>query len=219
MIAIVIPSLGEVDLQWSLCFSQVVRNTSHELTIFTSKHYRLDWARNLAVMEALKQQPSHLLFWDSDIIPCMVTKEGLQLFTRAIDYMLELNYPVVSAVYYTSKLLPNCFDYVGGKEIFRPVDLSELKGKRFFCDGVGLGFCLIDARVFSVIEPPWFEYKVELSKKANRYSIREVSEDLNFCLRLHKHGFKVFCLGELWCRHIHKFSILEPGKFELVPTR
>jgi len=219
MITIIVPSLGDVDLQWALAFAQLIKQTSHEISVFTSKHFRIDWARNQAVIQALKQNPSHVLFLDSDIIPYILTNDGLRFFPNAIDYMLSLCYPIVSAVYYTSKLLPNCFNYVGGKEIFRPVELEKFKGKRFFCDGVGLGFCLMDARIFSVIEPPWFEYRVELRKGEKGYELREVSEDLSFCLKLREHGFKILCLGELWCKHIHKFKIVDPKNLEIVPTR
>ena len=215
MIAIVVPSLGDVDLLWAISLAQVVRSTSQDVTIFTSKHYRIDWARNMAVIEALKLRPSHILFWDSDIIPTLDDK----VFVKAIDYMLDFCYPVVSGIYYTSKLIPNCFKYVGGDDIFLPLNLEEVRGKQFFCDGVGLGFCLVDARVFSLIEPPWFEYRVELRREDGGYSIREMSEDLVFCLKLREHGFKILCLGELFCKHIHKFSIDSPNRLEIIPTR
>ena len=213
------PSLGSVNIEWAFRFATIASNTNAQLFMFTSKHFRIDEARNRAVLEALKLNPTHVLFWDGDVIPFTYgPNQEPVLNPKVIEIMLNWRYPVVSAYYYTSKLLSNTFIYDEKECIYKPYEIPYERAIEFV-DAVGLGFCLVDARIFRMIEPPWFEYKCEYEKTENGLKITEVSEDITFCDKLRKLGFKVMVLRRIFCKHIHNAYIVGKDKFELVRTR
>jgi len=215
-VAIVVPSLGDVNILWAFRFAHIVKHTSAQIDLFTSKHFKIDEARNRAVIEALKRNPTHILFWDGDCIPYLVQDDKLVMYPQIIDYMLSFQYPIVSAYYYTSKQEPNAFVVQDGKYM-----LYEIKPGNgiSYVDVVGLGFCLIDARIFKLIDPPWFNYETKYELEGNNLKIFEKSEDISFFDKVREHGYKVMLLHNVFCKHIHKAFIMGRDKFELVKSR
>ncbi|MHC1624465.1 MAG: hypothetical protein ACXQS2_00410, partial [Methermicoccaceae archaeon] len=84
---------------------------------------------------------------------------------------------------------------------------EDIVNKHFYVDAVGLGFCLIDARVFDRIEYPWFEYIVDVVDGRKR----EISEDFNFFLKTIEKGFKVLVDGGVICPHEANVQLLWNG--------
>jgi len=215
-ISVIVPCLGDVDIQWSFGFAHILSNTRAQIDLLTSKHFKIDEARNRAVIEALKQNPNYILFWDSDCIPFLYNNGKLEFYPQIIDYMIEHRYPIVSAYYYTSKLQPNTFIVENGN--YKLVELTIGDGVSFV-DAVGLGFCLVDARIFKLIEPPWFIYETKYEKRDKGISIFEKSEDVSFFDKVRELGYKVMVLNNVFCKHIHKAFVIGKDKFEMMPTR
>jgi len=216
-IAVITPSLGDVDIQWSFRLAHILSNTSAQVDLLTSKHFKIDEARNRAVLEALKKNPTHILMWDSDIIPYLYQNKELVFYPQIIDYMLSFRYPIVSGYYYTSKLQPNAFIVENGNYKLYKIEPEE--NSISFVDAVGLGFCLIDARVFRCIDFPWFLYDTKYERRGQDLIITEKSEDVMFFDKAREHGFKVMLLHNVFCRHIHKAFIMGKDKFEMISTR
>jgi hypothetical protein len=194
-------------LEWSIFFSQIVARTQTQQAFYASKHFELDQARNQAVLKAINEfNPTHLMFIDSDIIPHLITEDNKLIFyPEVINLMLSYHYPIVSGTYFTSKMVPNTFKHKEGM-IYEPV---EFKPKEImFTDACGLGFCLIDARVFlKLMEEglfPWFEYISKYESKEGKINVFEMSEDINFFDKCRKLGFSVMVLGQIFC--LHEFS-------------
>lgn len=121
---------------------------------------------------------THLLFWDSDIVPK----------TQAVQQLLDHQLYVVSG-FYVSKGLP-CepiayYDTGDGK-------LAPFMGRKLEkCAAAGLGFCLIRREVFDLVAPPWFE---------------AVAEDFHFFKQLHKHNIQPWVDFGVECGHIGRWT-------------
>jgi len=202
-IAYIIPNLGKVSIEWALSLATLVHHTKAQQYFYVSKHFRLDTARCEAVIKAYEVKPDYFMFIDSDILP-HIEKEGeLYPFPDAINYMLRYKYPIVSGYYYTSKLVPNTFERKTEK-IYEPIEIEKEK-ETAFVDAVGLGFCLIDRKIFDLmIEKdlvPFFDYEIEYKRKDEKFIISEISEDISFFRKLNDLGFRVLVLRKLFCKH------------------
>jgi GT2 family glycosyltransferase len=216
-IAIGIPSRGQVHLDWSLNFAHIIKATRYPIQVFVSRHYCIDRARQQLVDVAREQKCTHLFFIDTDIIPTIFKDNQFIPFPEVINEMINYNYPVVSAVYLSKKdFKPAIYEYTNDKLPFKlkEIDFEEIKNKTFFVDGIGLGCCLIDMKVFDILEKngfyPFFEYVTDYKNKI------EYSEDLDFCLKLLKCGIKIMCVP-IYAKHIAAVNLLPNKTIEYAP--
>jgi len=206
-IAVVTPTTSQVNVKWALWLVQLLKSKKAEFSLYTSKHYKIDEARNLAVLSAFAINPDYILFLDSDILPFVATKEGkLVPDPNLIDAMISLNCPVVAGYYYTSKLLPS--SYVKKGDHYEPVKLEVFTDKIHWVDATGLGFCLVDRKVFDLIDLPYFSYQTKYIEKEGKLKVEEISEDISFFMKLNEKGIRVAVPGWLVCKHIHNFAIV-----------
>lgn len=219
MIALILCAHGRVSLDWSVHFANMLKYTSVPVEVLISRHYNIDKARQNGVMVARKIGATHCLFVDSDIIPLTYQNNVFAPFPQVINYMLSFHYPIVSGLYLSKKdMWPVVYDYVGEDVLFKITDkkFEDFVDKISFADGVGLGFCLIDMRVFDILERngyfPFFEYKTDYEKRI------EISEDLYFCNLLRKCGFSIMVLGKICCMHIATMGLLPNRMVEYLPT-
>jgi len=217
----IIPLKDKVDMSWVLHFIQLVTHTRLPQAFYVSKHYRIDEARNRATLKALKEGCTHLMFLDSDVIPMYydVNTKKWQFNPLVIRYMISLDYPIISGLYYTSRLVPNVYVWDGKEKTYKPFDIERLIGEQGYADACGLGFVLIQRKVFEVMKEkgyfPWFEYKCDY-EVGSEIKIKEVSEDIDFCLKARKCGFKVLVLGNIFCKHIVDSCVWKGKEFEPV---
>jgi hypothetical protein len=202
-IAYIIPNLGRVSIEWTLSFATLVHKTRAQQYFYVSKHFRLDTARTEAVLKAYYEvKPDYFMFLDSDILPYFEKEGKLYPFPDAINYMLNYKYPITSGYYYTSKLIPNTFVRKTEK-IYEPIEIKE--SGVAFVDSVGLGFCLIDRRIFDLMLDnnllPFFDYEIEYKKDGKKININEISEDISFFRKLNDLGFEVLVLRKIFCKH------------------
>jgi len=213
-IAFVIASHGDVSLDFALALSYLLKHTNYEAEVIVSKHYNIDFARNDGVIAALNAKASHILFLDTDIVPCKYEDGYYKIFPDAVNYMLSFDYPVVSGIYASKKdFKPAVYDYDEEKIFVRTSkSFEDFLNRETFVDGVGLGFTLIKSEVFGIVRKagyfPFFEYKRDYEKQI------EISEDLYFFKILHDLGIRVLLAGKVVCLHIGKFKIRPDGTFE-----
>jgi len=218
-LAVVIPAHGSVSLEWSIHLANLLRHTSVPCEVFVSRHYNIDAARQDGVMAAINAGASHILFIDTDILPFAYQDGKFVPFVNAIDFMLSYNYPVVSGLYLSKKdFKPAVYEYTGNEDIpFKTTDkkFEDLVNNISFVPAVGLGFCLIDARVFEILEKngyfPFFQYKRDYTKNV------EISEDLYFMNLLRKCGFSVMLLGQIACIHLGSAKFYPNTQIEYAP--
>ncbi len=211
MIAICIPLRGKVTLPWAVALALASKYCSQEVEVFASKHYRIDRAREEVVNAALGAGASHILFWDSDILPYAYKDGKFVPFPNFIDFMLSWHYPIISALYYSKRGSLAVFQSTGDeKKPYKPIDkqFKDLANRVTFAEATALGLALVDARVFKAIEPPYFEYKYDAEKGI------EISEDIYFFDKCVKAGFSVMVLGQLVGLHECSAVLKPDGSFE-----
>lgn len=152
--------------------------------------YQIDQIRNLIADWAKKFD--YLFSVDSDII---VPKDAL---TKMISYDKD----AVSGVYIqrfhdkqTSELY---YSKDGGHLNYQTNELPQ--NSVIEVDAFGLGCALIKSKVFKDMDYPHFVYSSALDHS------QTLSEDVYFCMKAKRHGFKFYADTSIICDHIGKYN-------------
>ncbi len=147
-------------------------------------------AREEAVKAFLEGEYDALLFVDSDmVVPA-------DLLTR----LIKADKDIVSALAfrrtpgYEPCIFKECNEQDAKFYLDYPKGLTEIQG-------VGMACTLIKQKVFETVPEPWyFPHKI-------------LGEDLSFCVRARKAGFKIFCDTELIVGHCNVETITDVHYF------
>ena len=202
VLGILLPMRGKVSLEWAVEFARLSKTIGVPYKFYLNKHFRIDAARNRLVKNALDEGCEKVLFWDTDIYPCRFNGKELVSNVEAISQLWNHHYPIATGLYWLKSQGPNVSVKDGNG--FQPLNftLEQAANSKFFADGTGLGFCLIDTRVFEKIEEPWFHHSIE--EEDGEF----LSEDLYFFRKASEAGFKVLCDGRVICKHEIDFAQL-----------
>ena len=197
-IAIAIVSNRQIKPKTTLALMNMIARTSYEVfPIMETEGYTIAEGRSYCVIQAKKNNCSHILFVDDDM-----TFPG-ETLERLLAHRKE-----IVGVYSFSRALPLCptvsFLNTNGEHLshdqiskfIRPQELFEVFG-------VGMGVTLIDMAVFDVIEKPWFYFESHESGKIL------VGEDAWFCRQARNKGLKVWCDPTLDIGHIGDYNFSE----------
>lgn len=197
-----IPHAGRenASYEWSLNFRQLQVDRPHLFSFPFGQ--TIDVARNQLAETALANNVEWLFFLDGDTL-CP---------SDTLLRLLRHNLPIVSGLYprryppynYAMWRLAPTFE-PGRKyaEItgFQPGGLVE-------ADAIGMGCCLINTKVFRMIEKPWFWWTVgRQDDKCPRCGQRlwdpidEESEDFFFCSKARAAGYKIYVDTTVVCSH------------------
>jgi glycosyltransferase involved in cell wall biosynthesis len=149
--------------------------------------YTISQVRNL-ISEWAKRY-DYLLSVDSDIV---LPKDTLTKFLKA-------DKDIISGLYI--QRIPNThtleiyMDTPNGGQKNIPYDLVKNRGIVEVA-GCGMGCALIKSKVFQTIPYPHFEYHSALNHK------NTISEDIDFCMKARKKGFKIWADSSVICDHI-----------------
>jgi len=69
-------------------------------------------------------------------------------------------------------------------------------------EAIGTGCLLIKRHVFEKVKVPWFEYQWNGDPDG-----KMITEDLVFCEKAKKLGFKIYCDGTIKCGHVGSMII------------
>lgn len=137
--------------------------------------------RNELALQAVKANCSHLLFVDSDMV---FNENALQQIYKHKDC------DIVSGLYFQRRgdNMPVIYKDIKPRSLFRKnaemTHVTDIDRDFFEIDACGLGFCLIKVDVFATLY-------------MNYHDIFEpfkgMGEDISFCYRAKKCGFKVYC--------------------------
>lgn len=222
VIAIRIPTLGTVNSALSLFTNALVAadNLPYRFEVGIITGYKPhDYARNVAVSSVLKDdRVEKLWFIDSDVIP----NPGCVKLVQHDADIVGCPCPVVKR--YEGLLRPQETTYVFSdkKGMFDPVHLNG----EGICevDSLGMGMTVIHKRVLS-------DPKMWLPNKAGSYKTKKkslehilfrhsynpdgsmaVGEDVDFCGRAKKLGYKVLADSSVQAGHIKELDVLEVHK-------
>lgn len=146
-----------------------------KLHMFTSQGTLIVDQRQNLVREALKADADYVLFVDSDM---RFPKNG---FDRLVAHCK----PIVAANYSTRRLPPQPVSFAD-EQCVKRVYTTEASAGLEKVYATGMGFMLIDTKVFKSMPQPWFQ--VGYSTKQHDF----FGEDVFFCHQAAKHGFETF---------------------------
>lgn len=188
-----------VDINMLYAALRLERPGWRSLIIFESGR-PYDIARNNVATRTLESGAEWCFFWDSDVL----------IPSNAIVQLTSHNLPIISGLYYRRhpQIWPEIFREVNG--VLTPIRQNQIPNIAFEVDGVGMGCTLIHRKVFEVMKeqgaplrsfrvagpPPgeikfydFFSWGIGRGEtEQHRYS-----EDLTFCVRARKAGFKIYC--------------------------
>lgn len=126
----------------------------------------LDVKREVLAEMALNQNADYLFWLDMDM------RFGPDVFNKLIKW----NKDIISGIY-IDRYGKNICKLKGQKEI----PLNRLKkGKPIKIESTGFGVLLVKKEVFEQLKRPWFEWKIGRP------------EDLDWCIKANKQGFKIY---------------------------
>jgi len=172
---------------WSLKLTELVKYVPGEYEVQVMKGYPIDVVRNAAVKMARERGATHIFFLDSDVVPDR-NDTILQLYRWRL--------PVVCGIYRlkridSAQVFPfSVYKWSPERNAFRyltPADIPP--GSRLIpIEGGGLGLCLIDMRVFNVIDEPYFKWELYPWNPPPG----GLSEDLYFFKKVIDHGIQPY---------------------------
>lgn len=189
-ISIIIPSRGQCNIAFAIALRSLQIPAYSQMEIKYITGCFIDMMRNQLVDSTHQDL---LLFLDDDILPS----------PQALIKLIEDDKDITTGIYY-SKQQPNFPQiYKTNKEDDKLMDsMWEFpKDKLFEVDACGAGFMLVKKKVFEKIGLPYFKYIVDEEGK------RVKGEDLYFCNKAKKAGYKIWCDPTVICKHISEYFI------------
>ncbi len=157
-----------------------------DVQIYIQASTIIDKARNDLVNMALRDKCDFIMFIDSDtLIPA-----------GAISELLKMDVDIASGLYFGKgkPYLPVARIKEGGRHFF----LEDFEFNQIMeVEGVGMGCCLIKAKVFEKIKYPYFKLEWRTTEGVQY----QIAEDLYFCDEVQKQGIKVHLNTGIVCEH------------------
>src|SRR3990167_10149358 len=180
-LAVGIATMGTIKTR--TLFSLVQLFKKNEANLITWEGCNVHQSRTNIVRTALKNDITHLLFVDSDMV----------FEPDALNILLEKDKDIIGANYNMRK-----FPLTSTIKIHdeKGVKIYEPKSDMFECYAVSTGFMLIKMDVFKKIPTPWFAY--EFDEKGDM----KTGSDIWFCKQARKAGYKIYCDPTIQVGHI-----------------
>ena len=166
-------------------------------------------ARNTLVEQALNINADYLLFLDSDIVmespsdPNVALSQLYQIMNKSTnkddkDYKSGR---MISGLYRAKQ--KTGFSFAAWIKYqdkgFTP--LTKWQGNLLNVDVVGMGFCLIDMKVFKEVPGPWFVWNLP----------NGISEDFYFCILAKKYGYDTKVFSDVKLSHLGTLKVKTDG--------
>ena len=181
---------------WSLKLTELVKYVPGEYEVQVMKGYPIDVVRNAAVKMARERGATHIFFLDSDVVPDK-NDTILQLYRWRL--------PMACGLYRlkrvdSAQVFPfSVYKWSPERNAFRYLTPGDIPpGSRLIpIDGGGLGLCLIDMRVFNVIDEPYFKWELYPWNPPPG----GLSEDLYFFKKVIDHGIQPYADLQVTASH------------------
>jgi FkbM family methyltransferase len=168
--------------------------------------YQVDQIRNL--MAEWGKHYDYMLCVDSDIV----------LPKDTLVKMLKANVDIISGVYIQRKPNETIVELYkstsgGGCDNITLQELHSCNGSVVEVEACGFGCVLVKGEVFRKMEYPHFVYKTALTMRDT------VSEDVYFCLKAKKTGFRIYADTSILCEHIGSTRFVVPTNSQFNPIK
>jgi len=190
-----VPHTGRgLPFQWTWAMHNLHPPMAFNCIFSTSYQMPVDVARNWFAEQALEQGSRYLMFIDED-----VTVPGHAL--RQLIYQME-HHPeamIIGGIYCHKAPPPMPMIFRGlGEGPYWDWHLGEF----FEVDGIAMGCTLIRTEIFKHLEKPWFKTVDQIDGFLDGIPKAEMwTEDLFFCDKARKAGYKVFADASIICEH------------------
>lgn len=166
-----------------LSLASLIAATEHEVfPVVATEGYTTAEGRNYCVIQAIKNECTHILFIDDDMTFPADTLERLLAHGKELVGVNSMSraLPLTTTV--------ALLDENGGHWPHDKVPPYWKMPKELFeVFSVGMGVALIDMKIFERIARPWFKFEVHESGKIL------IGEDAWLCLKAREQGIKVWC--------------------------
>lgn len=175
--------------------SDLLLETTNDVTvIIATQGYTIAENRTYAVIQAKKQNCTHILFIDDD----------MEFPANTLDTLLAHKKEIVG-VNSQSRTLPLSTTVALLKDgEYWPHDqvpgYYQMPEELFECYSVGMGVALIDMKVFDEIDLPWFHFETHENGKVM------VGEDAWLCKQMRDKGMKIWCDPSIEIGHIGEYN-------------
>ena len=158
--------------------------------------------RNELVKKAFEAGSTHLIMMDTDQI---YPEDTLMKMLAVIE---KYNAKVVGTIVYRRypPFDPLAFNIEKGGKLVKIEDKEIFSKEVIQVDVTGCGCILLNMEVFNIIKYPWFEDKsaeIVDFKSGKRGS----GEDIGFCKKLHKLGYKIYIDTSVEIEHLSMLSV------------
>ncbi len=186
-IGIGIPHRGEIKVRTALSLIANIVPLGCDSAMLTHYGCFLHWGREMIYDTALKQDCTHLVFVDTD----MVFPPG------TIRHLVDLKKDIVGIVAYKKIMSPR----VACVRLHEGVEMGpdEIPKELFRCDEVGTGIMAIDLERCQAVAPPRFDAGPPIGEPL-------VGEDLYFCRKARAAGLEVWCDPTIEVKHIGDYE-------------
>ncbi len=161
-------------------------------------------ARERIAEQAFEAKQDYLFMFDDDMI--MMPDIFERLYKNQKDIVAALAFARLEPYHPVLYNLVEGFDPVANKEYYvnMPV-LTYPKDTLVECDAVGFGAVLIDMNVLKKLEKPWF------------MTTSGAGEDIHFCHKAHKAGFRIFSDTATKIGHLSERPVITEEVYESNP--
>ena len=134
----------------------------------------------------------YLLFVDSDVA----------FSSNALKKLASHDKSIVSGLYFSKNppFIPQMYEK--NKEGYKPI--LDYENGLVEVDSVGAGFLLIKTSVFKKLAEPYFSFSDKIGS-----GDQPLSEDMFFCDKSKKAGFKIYCDTSVKCAHVGQQIVTE----------
>ena len=189
-IGVCIPLYGSVPASFFVNFINRIHDlynqNKYDIQIFMKASTIIDKARNELVRDALDHKCDYVMFIDSD----MILPKG------AVENLMEMDVDIASGLYFAKgkPYLPVARIKDGDRHFFlEDFDYNKIMEVQ----GVGMGCCLINTKVFKDLKFPYFKLEWRVTE-GKQY---QIAEDLYFCDNAVEKGYKVHLNTGICCYH------------------
>lgn len=182
-------------------------NLKHDaiFPIIASEGYTTAEGRNYCVMQAIKNQCTHILFIDDDMV----------FPPETLDRLLSLDKPIVGVLSYSRKLPLQPTIAIGDADKPRVPTKEEIPNEPFKVFHVGMGVCLINLKFINTvgvvsysdkmnlnpkIDQPWFNFTTQPTGQILH------GEDHYFCKKAAEKRIEVWCDPTLQIGHVGDYN-------------
>jgi hypothetical protein len=200
-IAIGLPFCGRPTTPlWGIALASQTYPLNTAVTHVVVQKVEVGEARNQIVDWALEHNSTYIMFVDDDVVlpPFAIQRLGYALDTRSKQLMPNETTAVCCGIYMSKEELTTPVIYKqngqGGCWDWRVGELFEV-------ESAGTGCMMIRTEVFRHLEKPYFKTVEEYVEVDGHLGCQKMTDDIYFCQKVRKAGFKILAHGGVLCGH------------------